>query len=592
MPLSGFIRTPGNVRHEVKLAGPDTVKDLYRKAADAAAAEEGTFLLSYEGEVLGEEHEGEEMQQLGVEEGCELEMQYIDGANTMCVRVWQLLMRRPEILQRVQENPNLVLVVDASGTSCLDLPSERFPLPPALRHLRVTSRASVTSIGDSFLSNSRLVSVDLAELHHVRSVGDRFLSGSGSLTTLHLPSSFTTNIGDDFLKDCRDLPSVGLSTLQNVTRVGRCFLSGCESLQVVDASHLQRLMCLKDGFLSGCCSLTSVDLSPNLAEIGSGFLEDCGALVDVNCLKNLREVMFVGRCFMRGCRSVRSVDVSQMRHLLHVAERFLDNCTSLTSVDLPPNVRGISNCFLKDCPALMCVNLNSLQNVASSLPDEFLSGCSAVRTVDLSGLRHVRWIGESFLENCTSLTSVHLPPDLMGVGSSFLRNCSALVGVDLSPLQGVADVSAHFMSGCVSLHAVDATPLKGVTSFGDSVLRGCSSLRTLDICGLLHVEKVGSYVLYDTPSLATIDLTHIRSSVKVVGKEFLGNSGVPPHERKMSMLQEGRGWWAENNKRCLETLKLIWCTRDGRLRYFWFLSALLLMFQAFVLVAYLMVTHS
>eukprot|EP01064_Diplonema_japonicum_P007761 TRINITY_DN153_c0_g1_i1.p1 TRINITY_DN153_c0_g1~~TRINITY_DN153_c0_g1_i1.p1 ORF type:complete len:224 (+),score=44.75 TRINITY_DN153_c0_g1_i1:62-733(+) len=195
MSLTVLIRTVDeDVVHEVELSGFDRVKDLYRKAAEASAVEEGIFLLHFEGVVLdndgtsGGGGEEQEIQQLGMGQGSELLLCGISHNKPLDVNVShvELWSRREEIARLLEENPELSLAVDVTGLDCLDVRLTS-KLPSKLRHLKVWSLGDgTTSIGDSFLSRSSLVTLDLTALRGVQSVEHYFLRECKSLTTVDL----------------------------------------------------------------------------------------------------------------------------------------------------------------------------------------------------------------------------------------------------------------------------------------------------------------------------------------------------------------------------------------------------------------------
>jgi hypothetical protein len=145
----------------------------------------------------------------------------------------------------------------------------------------------------------------------------------------------------------------------------------------------------------------------------------------------------LGYDFLRGRTALTRVNfiLSQARApppLLPVTilyEGFLRDCAALTSVDLSGfvNVTAISRDFLRDSVSLTSLDLGAGLARVTDIPAGFLCGCTALKSVDLTGFANVTRIGDSFIADCLSLTSIDLTPlgKLRVAGHHFLRRCPA-----------------------------------------------------------------------------------------------------------------------------------------------------------------------
>ena len=88
-------------------------------------------------------------------------------------------------------------------------------------------------------------------------------------------------------------------------------------------------------------------------------------------------------------------------------------------------------------------------NVTHSRP-YFVSHCSALQTLDLSGWNNVTTVGSCFLSNCSALTTLDLSGwnNVTQVGRHFLFNCTSLTTLDLSGWNNVTQIHPHFLEGC------------------------------------------------------------------------------------------------------------------------------------------------
>ena len=180
---------------------------------------------------------------------------------------------------------------------------------------------------------------------------------------------------------------------------------------------------------------------------------------EVACLLLQAEVATViPRDFLRGA-SLTSLDLSAESVVTRIAHCFLLNCTSLTSIDLSGliHVTQIGNSFLFGCSSLCSLDLSPLRNV-TQIRECFLRGCSALRTLDLTPLSSVAKIGYSFLFGCISLRTLDLTP----LGSvtefnafCFLSGCTSLESIYLT---GCSDVVSRIVRNKLGHLVVESRP--------------------------------------------------------------------------------------------------------------------------------------
>eukprot|EP01060_Flectonema_neradi_P014019 TRINITY_DN20733_c0_g1_i1.p1 TRINITY_DN20733_c0_g1~~TRINITY_DN20733_c0_g1_i1.p1 ORF type:complete len:506 (+),score=73.22 TRINITY_DN20733_c0_g1_i1:49-1518(+) len=166
-------------------------------------------------------------------------------------------------------------------------------------------------------------------------------------------------------------------------------------------------------------------------------------------------------------------------------------------VQLPPSVRHLLFTNGTRCRAI---------------GDDFLMGCSNIRTVDLSCLQHVARIGNRFMVECTSLTNVHIPCEIKVLGSQFLSSCSSLEIANVFPLRKVTAIGDSFLAYCESLKVVsNISCLRDVKSIGNSFMSGCCSLASVDISCFTNVNKIGSLFLQGCKLLEALDFAALKN---------------------------------------------------------------------------------
>jgi hypothetical protein len=162
-----------------------------------------------------------------------------------------------------------------------------------------------------------------------------------------------------------------------------------------------------------------------------------------------------------------------------IGDYFLSGCTGLTSIDLSglSGVSSIGNYFLNDCVELTSLDLSGLSGV-SSIGANFPNNCKKLTSLDLSGLSGVSSIGSGFLNDCSGLTSIDLSPlsNISSIGSNFLKGCFGLTSIDLSPLSNLSSIGNGFLYSCFGLTSIDLSPLSNISSIGNEFLRQCTHL--------------------------------------------------------------------------------------------------------------------
>ena len=194
-----------------------------------------------------------------------------------------------------ERNPHVPCVLDILGKRYKGKTLSIDNFPSTIRHLSFINCEKYSYIGDHFLRNSSLISVDFSGLKNV------------------------TTIKNNFLSSCESLEVVVLSDLNNVTTINENFLARCEFLVSVDVSALKSVTSIGSGFLTRCKKLESVDLCSfnEVTVISDDFLSDCTSLEKVSNMSALSNVRSIGGRFFFYCKSTVSVEASDLKwHLV------------------------------------------------------------------------------------------------------------------------------------------------------------------------------------------------------------------------------------------------------------------------------------
>jgi BspA type Leucine rich repeat region (6 copies) len=191
-------------------------------------------------------------------------------------------------------------------------------------------------------------------------------------------------------------------------------------------------------------------------------------------------------------------------------EEYLDrNLTVVVDQDIVGDLNIFTSIkkVVKDLPYKNVVILSGI-----STGIEFLVDCTSITTLILPP--EMTSIGFDFLYNCISLTSLTLSTKLISIGFNFLNNCTSLINLTL-PTR-ITFIRRYFLNNCTSLTSLILPPK--MTSIGSHFLNNCTSLTTLNLPS--NLTFVGFNFLHDCTSLTTLI---IPSGITSIGHNFLLN---------------------------------------------------------------------
>jgi hypothetical protein len=128
------------------------------------------------------------------------------------------------------------------------------------------------------------------------------------------------------------------------------------------------------------------------------------------------------------------------------------------------------------CTALECVVFPA---AVAAIQDGAFSGCSALRSIDLSGLSADAEIGRSAFSGC-GLVEVALPAELRGIGERAFADCTSLTAVRLP--QKLRSLGSEVFKGCTSLRALALGDI-GERKGDPALLLGGAKLERLELIG-------------------------------------------------------------------------------------------------------------
>ena len=104
-------------------------------------------------------------------------------------------------------------------------------------------------------------------------------------------------------------------------------------------------------------------------------------------------------------------------------------------------------------------------------------------------------IGYAAFFDCSSLSSIEIPPSVTSIEKAAFGNCKSLTSIEIPP--SVTSIKDNAFGACSSLISIEIP--SSVTNIGDSVFFGCSSLESIEIPS--SVTSIGDRVFDGCSSL-------------------------------------------------------------------------------------------
>lgn len=338
--------------------------------------------------------------------------------------------------------------------------------------------------------------------------------GCKELTSLSIPETVRL-IGDSAFEGCSGLTAISMPICSVGGEFGNAFF-GCHAVQVlkvIDGIESHDLSSFYDSFRGCGVRPKEITLSAETATEGVslGSREDRSELFD--CV----EILNLSFDFSESCSSNATISLPHLRELNFTFLYPMDGESfgefSLKLADCPNlvSITGLDTCkaplavTLDNLNALLrlelplnmyrlyCLRSSALQSVtfvdngsscACEGVDVSFAGCTALESVDLSGLRDV-WLDvmeapQAAFSGCKALTKVVLPADMMGLPANIFRGCTSLTEVALPETLG--SISSNAFRGCTALKEI-AIPAN-VSYLESGVFRGCTALEKIKFRGV------------------------------------------------------------------------------------------------------------
>lgn len=382
--------------------------------------------------------------------------------------------------------------VSASG--CTDIESEAFS---GCASLASVSIPGVITIGDKVFSGcSALTKLTFSKL---TTLGERALENSGITTfsasklvsigdyafsnTPITTASYTnvTTIGSNAYENCKSLTNVSFSKATLIG--GNCFV-GCDSLKSVSLNNLAEI---PENIFKNCSSLTNAYFS-SATKIGDYAFYGCSALANINFAK----IAVVGNYVFYGCSGITSFDFTNATDIgdysfaetsidsillpnaaTNIGEKAFYNCTEVQSVELPASTAFNTVAFM---------GLPNVETLVVPKVTEFAFDGGSLATVfpklkTFNNENGIQYIPDGFLSGCSALETIEFHPYVYEIGAN------AFKGTALKEV--VFDEANTFGDSCFSdIPTLEKIDLRRLNNIDFSIFSGSNNIKSIYLINL------------------------------------------------------------------------------------------------------------
>ncbi len=304
----------------------------------------------------------------------------------------------------------------------------------------ITIPAGVTKLGANVFQNcTALQSVNFAG-NSVENIGNNAFDGCSALATIELPSSVST-IGTFIFQNCTSLSSVTMN--DGIAKIPSSAFKNCASLTAVEIPSSVTAI---DGSAFEGSGITSISVPQKVKTLGTSAFKNCAALAGITFEGN-GIAKFDSNTF-EGCTALTDIIIPDGVATLGSS---VFKGSGLTSIVIPEKVTALLSYAFANCENLQTVEFEG----------------TTVNSSTASGASNKNKIAMYAFQNCSSLVSVKLPPDITAIDSGAFEGCTNLV------LEIPTKVNAITASGTSS------RPFGGIK--GISVASASTAYKTEDI---------------------------------------------------------------------------------------------------------------
>ncbi len=332
----------------------------------------------------------------------------------------------------------------------------------------------------------------------------------GCLSTI-IPNS-VTSIGDNAFFGCHNLTSIAIPN--SVTSIGMQAFRDCTSL--IDVTIPNSVTRIGDLAFYNCSSLTSIIIPASVTSIGEWAFRDCSSLTTVK-MGSASPVVIETNTFSN--RTNATLYVPYGSKTAYEAADYWNEFKEIKEMETESAIIAFVDSNVKAiCVANWDTNgdgeLSYEEAAAVTSLGSVFKGNTSIKTFnEMQFFTGLTTIGDNAFYNCTGLTDITLPADVISIGNNAFYKCSGLTSVTIP--SNVTRIGSYAFYHCASLTSI--TIPRGVTNISEYTFAKCNSLISIIIPN--SVTNIGNQAFKSCTNLSTIT---IPNSITSIGYETFG----------------------------------------------------------------------
>ena len=353
---------------------------------------------------------------------------------------------------------------------------------------------------------------------------------------------------------------------ESITTIGYYAFTNCENISEI--SIPRSVSIIDEGLFENCRSLVKVNLPDTITSIGEYAFYDCKAIEEIELPTSVTEI---NESAFEGCKNLKKIIIP--KSVSYIGSYAFDDCDNLTIycnvksyanryavknkieyifLEASYAVEGGNIYFNKDTGEIVAADAeitravipDKIENIAVTAIGELaFDGCALLEYVSLPNtVKEIKW--GAFWE-CTELTSINLPQDLVIIEECAFNRCGMIT---ISIPETTEYVGESAFSGCTNLQKINVdknntnyTSVSGILyskdlktliaypngygseysiptttiNIASSAFEGCSDLKNIIIPD--SVKSIGEYAFCECSNLTSVI---IPDSVNEIGERI------------------------------------------------------------------------
>jgi len=313
---------------------------------------------------------------------------------------------------------------------------------------------SVTNIASSAFYGSGLRHLDLSGMNV--NLGSGAFGRCNELTSVILHKGAKCPTGDAF-SDCTSISEIEIddwallkmfdpATVKTVRYCGD--VGVFDGSEVAAFTNLEEIVfvgtleAVADGAFCPLKELRRVQFGSGLDSIGESAFEGCASLSEINLPGSLS---FVGQRAFRDCTSLSDLTLGE--GLTEIPAYAFEGCTALRMLTVPASIELVRQYAFHSCSNLQSITWMGTDGRVA-LFDSAFDSCTSLLGIDL---RPVLAVGSETFQNCTAITVLSIPANVMFVDDFSFAGCTNIVDLTI-------DYREVYESGVTNLFDIIAHP--------------------------------------------------------------------------------------------------------------------------------------